>query len=401
MTLETTIYYCNVFPAKPVHALALLACIDAAQAHLVEWATETCDDVFQRHIVAETAYNLKQLVSNNVAVLHFGGVWSVSPALKMPIQEKRCVSRLFTIDVDVTDYDCVPVGTQAQRDEAFCIVRLALKVVSNLLETQFGCKHILAVYSGGKGGHLHVADQRAVAWNDDTRAAMAANLSCSSRGGMKALVQHPNFKEDAKEVTSFFHKVVAKHRARGGFGVLDSAEKASEFVEDICASQNGYNCQALREQTKDLRGQRLVVAANTWALAKASGKYGKYAFRAACCRHVWPRIDTAVSASRQHLSKVPYSVHGSSGRIATPIEDLSLPRIPVGDPRPLQEQEAGGSEEVGAGAPFDPATHAFDVNTLVHGSPHEAARFAANVAFFERWLHSATLDRRKPDDMSW
>ena len=40
--------------------------------------------------------------------------------------------------------------------------------------------------------------------------------------------------------------------------------------------------------------------------------------------YCWPAIDVAASNKRDHLTKIPFSVHGSSGRVALPV-DLDAP----------------------------------------------------------------------------
>ena len=61
------------------------------------------------------------------------------------------------------------------------LVAVGLEVCKQVLQTGFGFKHILPVYSGRRGGHLWICDERACRMDDAARDAARSRRSRRAR----------------------------------------------------------------------------------------------------------------------------------------------------------------------------------------------------------------------------
>jgi DNA primase small subunit len=107
-----------------------------------------------------------------------------------PIAKELC------FDIDLTDYDGVRTCCEKTSICVRCwrFIALAIRVLDTALRDDFGFKHILWVYSGRRGAHAWVCDQRARELEDKERRAILGYLEVVRGGthsGKKVNVRRP------------------------------------------------------------------------------------------------------------------------------------------------------------------------------------------------------------------
>ena len=94
------------------------------------------------------------------------------------------MSREFVLDIDLTDYqddgtiktNCIDPSIPEFRD-SWRFMAVAVKVLDTALRNDFGFKHLLWVFSGRRGIHCWVCDERARNLSDQGRTAVAEYLN--------------------------------------------------------------------------------------------------------------------------------------------------------------------------------------------------------------------------------
>jgi DNA primase small subunit len=149
-----------------------------------EWGVETIDGKFKRWKSCSSADELRRLVSaSGVGKLNIGAVYT-TPARSRWELDLGCAKVMHDVgselrfDIDLDDYPHLGVTKDDLDgcDRVWPVVALGLETAKQALESHFGFKHVLAVYSGRRGGHLWVLDRRAFGLSNEARAAIVAWL---------------------------------------------------------------------------------------------------------------------------------------------------------------------------------------------------------------------------------
>ena len=288
---------------------------------------------FQRYVCAADKGGLKRaLTQQEGATIHVGPVYS--GRVCRPRGEHGAsvpARRELVFDVDLTDYDFLGIGRPVDVelcDRCWPVAGLAMFFLKFVLERQFGFSKFLVVYSGRRGAHLWVLDERAMAMGQEAREAIATFVNCAmtkdhSRAspGQRKFVEMLDLQEVAEH--AFEHLLIPEEE--GGVGLLDSIAARFVFVGKL-----GLTHPALRQLADECGRQPTGLEAYRYAKATvhSESEPGRAWFRdrvkETVIGYVWPRIDYGVTASLNHLIKAPFCVHPSSLRVAVPVEANSL-----------------------------------------------------------------------------
>jgi DNA primase small subunit len=113
-----------------------------------------------------------------------GAVFDVPPSqikslgsLRPPVPQER----EYVIDIDMSDYDKIRSCCSGKKLCQLCwkFMWLAQLVLKEALNKQFGFSHILWVFSGRRGIHAWICDERARGMRNDVRAAVTNYLDIS------------------------------------------------------------------------------------------------------------------------------------------------------------------------------------------------------------------------------
>jgi DNA primase small subunit len=312
---------------------------------------------FKRYVSCPTPESLRKLVkSKGLVAVHVGATFDDDASrargnsMRVSTVGKPLVFDLDLQDIPITNVDKKDMSANDRWVPAVFGVARVLKAA---LEQIFGYEHFLCVYSGRRGCHLWVLDERAFHLTDEARRAITEMLRGTPYKKEPRLlapyhniVNNPSFEAALEMHNTVWYDTILRPRSKGGVGVLDTDADIEKFL-DILFTPNlsGYGWPTSKvdavknANAQDLSRVKLLV----------NGKRGGDAFETiinALNIHIrkrldtikftycWPCIDVDASSKRDHLTKVPFSMHGSSGRIAVPI-DLNVseeggapPRVP-------------------------------------------------------------------------
>jgi len=319
-------YYRRHFPFE---AVELLATVGGDPLCNREFAIEGA--YYKRYLEATCAARLRQavLAMDSLESIHIGPVCTervslVRKGLSAPVR------REFTVDIDLTDYDFLDLKTRDEEgnevldleacDAAWPFAAIGVFLLRWVLREQFGFERFMVVYSGRRGAHLWVLDERARAATDEVRAAVASAINLElTRAGQRATERMREY-VDRCELWD-----VVEH------AFVDLVVEGGHF-ENYCNRESFVDRLELKHDGARNLGEDACHAetpAKAWAciqrVVASIAKQPKQAWvadrlRETVLAYVWPRIDFNVSKAVNHLIKCPYVAHPKTKRIAVPID---------------------------------------------------------------------------------
>ena len=294
-----------------------------------EFAVE--GDYYKRYVEAKHAYALRTaaLGVRGLSTLHIGPVCTGAVSL---LRKGLAVPhrRELIFDLDLTDYDHLELTTRgasgdevvdlAACDRAWGFAAIGLFILRHLLREHFGFEWFLVVYSGRRGAHLWVLDERAMALPDEARAAIAAfvnaELTSDKRRATSKMRKHAETYELVPVIEHAFDDLVVQRGYFDSFGNLedfvDRLDLRHESLRDLAddAAAKGGGAATWNHVHRKVE-QASLAARQPWMLERLTETMAAY---------VWPRIDFNVTKAVNHLIKCPYVAHGKTGRIAVPVD---------------------------------------------------------------------------------
>lgn len=247
---------------------------------------------WNRYISVKSAKHLREiLVTREPKVLHIGPVYNmVLPASGM---RDLIWKRELIFDLDLVDYDkCDSCDKECKTTERCkeairscgCSAKLAcrncwiyamvgLRILDYILRNVFGFCHILYVFSGGRGFHCWVCDERACLLSKDERIAIVSHIGSYKELMRTAPVQASNIPLLGK----IYYDVLSR-----------SIPNPEDWLRSIYTSFMRFSRPM---------GEKIAVL-----------------------YLLWPRLDKNVSTSLNHALKSPYCIHPRTNRICHVIE---------------------------------------------------------------------------------
>lgn len=334
-------YYAQEFP---VEALVWLTTRNGDEPVLREWALD--GDYYNRYVTATDGTELRANLARmpSLRALHVGPVWfkacekpdpSASTLLKF--DEPHAHRRELIFDIDLNDYDFLdlheglPDPSGAPRplslekcDYAWPVAGIAVKILTRILRDQFGFGEFLCCYSGRRGVHLWVLDERAMALDSDGRSAIASFVDlelskCKQRAsmGQRHFAKTYHLLETAYEL---FETVLVAE-----MGVLCPLEAREDFLVRLeLDDQDSMHNLRMEIDRKDSGVEAWAyIKTKVHSQAKRHPKEcGWFVKRLdeTVLAYVWPRIDINVTKGTNHLIKAPFVAHPKTQRIAVPLQ---------------------------------------------------------------------------------
>nr|CCA14049.1 DNA primase small subunit putative [Albugo laibachii Nc14] len=285
--------------------------------------------------------------------IDIGAVFSISPADKGKVNPTEFIAeeRELVFDIDLTDYDdtrtCCREASTCSRCWSFMIA--AVKVLDTALRQDFGFKHILWVYSGRRGVHCWVADDKARVLTNEARTSIVHYLSLvEGNENSKRKVQlryplHPSLHRATEILEPLFHEIIL---SENGQDILNDekefskllamvpdeeirntlAEKWRRSLEEAESPESKWNDlqKAVHSALGNKSHKRTYAAYSEDSERKKNLQQLKGCLQEIVCAYLYPRLDVNVSKQRNHLLKSPFAVHPKTGRICVPIDPQAI-----------------------------------------------------------------------------
>ena len=256
------------------------------------------DGWFARHQHADGAMGLRELATRaGVKEIHMGACWP-EPMSKRTAARTAPVAKELVFDLDLQDQPCatffgVAKDDQEGNDVLLDCVLLGARVLEEALRAAYGFEQCATFYSGRRGVHLWVLDARAFALTSEARSAVVASLR--AKGGTP-LAQSPTFASAVDLLVAEFPKLACfrEERYRRAFG--DKLNIRLVPNEAWVAAEDPW-------------GALLGLLVKDWMAERV---------REVVVQEAWPRLDEGACAM-EHLTKAPFSVHASTGRVCVPV----------------------------------------------------------------------------------
>ena len=208
-------------------------------------------------------------------------------------------------------------------------MNVAVKILDRALRQDFGFKDILWVYSGRRGIHCWVCDERARNLTDHERSAVAKYLTVvegnakSARRMKLTIPLHPSLRNALAVLEPVFVENIIQEHGQGllcdpeHWGkILDMLPNVAGLREDVERGWKDYN----RCKNANDRWDYLKKMCQNYVKKVNAGKLSIKNSLMLCPQEIiftctYPRLDINVSTHRNHLLKSPFVVHPKTGRV--------------------------------------------------------------------------------------
>jgi len=296
----------------------------------IEGKTASGDKLYKRYVSVRGSSELRDAVCRfpGVKAFHFGAFYSNGSAKEaVKSGESVPVRRVLSFDIDLTDLEFLSLkdadgSVSAEKcDEAYPVSAAAAYIVRTVMRKAFGFREILVVYSGRRGVHVHVFDDKAMGLNDDERSVVLDYVNCGmaktelhAPAGVRLIMDLHGLRD---LVYNTFHTYIV-----GGLDVFEKASARLALLDRLnLASYEEYEkfAPTLAPLATDVL--RCETGADVWKhveerIRSTEEEWMRERLDCVVLAYVWPRLDEAVTRSLGHLTKVPFSCHAASGRVA-------------------------------------------------------------------------------------
>ncbi|EEP81322.1 DNA primase small subunit [Uncinocarpus reesii 1704] len=266
----------------------------------------------------------------NPSRFEIGPVYSTNPRDRKTLRKSsafRPVSKELVFDIDLTDYDDIRTCCEKANicSKCWAFVTMAVKVIDCALRDDFGFEHILWVYSGRRGAHAWVCDQRARNLADDRRRAIAGYLEVvrgGAQSGKRVNVKrplHPHITRSLEVLRPYFGSTVLNDQDT--FSSWDQASRLLQLIPDKSLKDSlQKKWESAPSRASSLKWSDIDKVAKTSGGRSLDTKALLEAKQDIVLEYTYPRLDAEVSKKMIHLLKSPFVVHPGTGRVCVPID---------------------------------------------------------------------------------
>ncbi|CDW54548.1 DNA primase [Trichuris trichiura] len=319
------IYYKRLFPYKSVIKWLSYGSITYFQRR--EFAFVLNGGIYLRYKSFNNQAELEKEVRSNVPEkIDIGAVFNMKPSEGRNKADLRAEEKELVFDIDMTDYDdvrtCCSGGSMCNKCWLFIVV--AIRIIDETLSEDFGFEHRLWIYSGRRGVHCWVCDERARRLLGSVRAAIADYMSlfpCVGSQKRQMLGNgpglHPYVERAAQRCTEMFPTLLAQQ------GWLDNKDNWIRILklipdEDSVKASVAKDFEKFASPADRWRSLELIEASQQ--LPESCKFFIKGIVLSLC----YPRLDVNVTRGVNHLLKGPFCVHPKTGKICVPIDMSNL-----------------------------------------------------------------------------
>lgn len=305
-------------------------------------------DIYIRFLCFHNDIELKaSMMKENPIKIDIGAVYNTLPKYRstggsttfLPVQKE------LVFDIDMTDYDDVRTCCSEAKicNKCWKYLIIAFKVLDIALREDFDFKSIMWVFSGRRGVHCWVGDERARKLNNEGRSAIANYLSrktVNKTTGLMSTIKeplHPSIDRAYNIISEKFEEVALFDQdILNNIGII---EIVKIIFKSYLGNQRDYynnNMETIFNEilnNKSLSSQVKWNKLNEEVERNKTNTYFKSAFKLAIMEIkfsiMYPRLDINVSKHINHLLKSPFCVHPKTGLISVPLDAETIENFDV------------------------------------------------------------------------
>ncbi|KAH6599072.1 hypothetical protein BASA50_003282 [Batrachochytrium salamandrivorans] len=331
MLLKT--FYQRLFPFKELYRWLSYGGVHNYHFTNREFSFTLASEIYIRYQSFKGVDDLKSEIVRMCPVkIDIGAVYNIKPRDGKTVAAAAFVplERELVFDIDMTDYDEIRTCCRGADvcSKCWTFMTIAIKIIHRALKDDFGFKHILWVFSGRRGVHCWVSDERARKLTVEARRSIVSYLeiihggdSMAQKVNLKNTQLHPSLATAYEVCLHHFPSLLLDDMT-----ILSTPEqwnKVLQIIPDEAIRKwlnNAWSSNPLlsdREKWKQLK--RALADDNKTGL--------KVVARNIVLQYTYPRLDSNVSIGLNHLLKSPFCVHPKTGRICVPIDPENCSRF--------------------------------------------------------------------------
>ncbi|KXN73531.1 prim-pol domain-containing protein [Conidiobolus coronatus NRRL 28638] len=292
------------------------------------------DDIYIRYQSFDNVTQFKQkLTQLNPIKIDIGSIYTQPPKLKNTMRPAafQPTEKELVFDIDLTDYDEIRTCCSEANICSKCwkFMQVAINIIYDVLKEDFAFEHVLVVYSGRRGIHIWVCDERARKLNNDQRRSIVNYIDIIKGGvnqGRKVNLSHhlhPSLKRLTDLIENKFIEIALEDQDI--LGDVSKSKQVFEFFPESVLSQSDRQTLidewSSRNSSSEDRWNELtqLILANSKKIKGKSTAIFNNSIRDFKFQHIYPRLDVNVSTHLNHLLKAPFCVHPKTERVCIPI----------------------------------------------------------------------------------
>lgn len=331
------VYYKYIFPYGPycqwLHYNSQISEVHGI-FNLREFSFTLQNDVYVRYqsFLNKQEFE-KELMKMNPCKIDIGAIYNHPPKDRNRYHSGtfKAQTKELVFDIDMTDYDDVRSCCQGADicTKCWTLMKIAIRIIDEALRDDFGFRHILWIYSGRRGVHCWVCDDKARKLSAHARSAIVEYMSILKSGSLEKRVLlhspvHPYIRRCINIVNDYWLKYGIEDQKL--LETEESVKKLLKLVPDEqLRSQIMEASLADSKLTSRQKWEKIREAClNQYSLDKKKNAKLRFTTIEMMFEYCFPRLDVNVSIGVNHLLKSPFCVHPKTGRVCVPIDPKNV-----------------------------------------------------------------------------